>query len=220
MWSRKQPVTTGCPRGESVSDGRPAGVSQWQDRHEHDRQHLGPGPCPHRNQSQPHIFSTWFKPTSFVADDGRSLRMRVPNALFSNWLTKHYSVVLDEALAEVDRHGSVVSFVTEDADADRANAVAGPAISSRNTRARGRCLEPARDPCAPLLLRHVHRRPLEPVRACGLPRGRGSAVALLQPAVHLRRRGPRQDAPDARDRPLRAHARRACSSPTSRPSDS
>ena len=26
--------------------------------------------------------------------------MRVPNALFRDWLTKHYSAVMDEALAE------------------------------------------------------------------------------------------------------------------------
>jgi chromosomal replication initiator protein len=63
-----------------------------------------------------HSFSTWFKPTSFVADDGKLLRVRVPNALFSDWLTKHYSAVLEEALAEVNRRGSVVSFVTEDVD--------------------------------------------------------------------------------------------------------
>ena len=59
-----------------------------------------------------HIYSTWFKPTSFVADDGHQLRVRVPNALFSNWLNKHYSVVLREALTEVHREGCVVSFVT------------------------------------------------------------------------------------------------------------
>ena len=36
----------------------------------------------------------------------------------------------------------------------------------------------------------------------GLPRRRRIAGALLQPALHLRRRGPRQDPPDARDRAL------------------
>jgi chromosomal replication initiator protein len=61
-----------------------------------------------------HSFSTWFKPTSFVADDGKLLRIRVPNALFSDWLTKHYSAVLEEALVEVNRRGSVISFVTEE----------------------------------------------------------------------------------------------------------
>jgi len=70
-----------------------------------------------------HIYSTWFKPTSFVADDGHLLRIRVPNALFSNWLNKHYSVVLTEALAEVNRPGCAISFVTDDGEAERAKAV-------------------------------------------------------------------------------------------------
>jgi chromosomal replication initiator protein len=78
-----------------------------------------------------HIYSTWFKPTSFVADDGQLLRIRVPNALFSNWLNKHYSVVLAEALAEVNRHGCVISFVTEDGDGDRPTVV--PATSARSS---------------------------------------------------------------------------------------
>ena len=60
-----------------------------------------------------HIFYTWFKPTSFVRDDGGSLKVRVPNALFRDWLTKHYAGVLDEALCEVDRRGTAVTFVTD-----------------------------------------------------------------------------------------------------------
>jgi chromosomal replication initiator protein len=77
-----------------------------------------------------HIFVTWFKPTMFVADTGALLQVRVPNALFSNWLTKHYSVVLDEALTEVNRRGCAVSFVTDDAEAPAA-AVASAAIDNR-----------------------------------------------------------------------------------------
>jgi chromosomal replication initiator protein len=61
-----------------------------------------------------HSFYTWFKPTAFVADDGAAIRVRVPNALFRDWLTKHYSTVLTEALEEVDRRGSQVLFVTEE----------------------------------------------------------------------------------------------------------
>jgi chromosomal replication initiator protein len=62
-----------------------------------------------------HSFYTWFKPTSFVADAGASITVRVPNALFKDWLTKHYSVVLSEALAEVRRPGVSVVFVAEGA---------------------------------------------------------------------------------------------------------
>jgi chromosomal replication initiator protein len=62
-----------------------------------------------------HSFYTWFKPTAFVADQDGSLRVRVPSALFRDWLTKHYAAVIDEALAEVQRPGAPVAFVTEDA---------------------------------------------------------------------------------------------------------
>ena len=55
-----------------------------------------------------HSFYTWFKPTAFVSDDGVALRIRVPNDLFRDWLTKHYAAVLDEALGEVDRKGTAV----------------------------------------------------------------------------------------------------------------
>ena len=62
-----------------------------------------------------HSFYTWFKPTSFVADGGGSITVRVPNPLFKDWLTKHYSLVLSEALAEVRRPGTSVLFVAEGA---------------------------------------------------------------------------------------------------------
>jgi chromosomal replication initiator protein len=62
-----------------------------------------------------HSFYTWFKPTSFVADGGGAITVRVPNPLFKDWLTKHYSVVLSEALAEVRRPGTSVLFVAEGA---------------------------------------------------------------------------------------------------------
>lgn len=62
-----------------------------------------------------HSFYTWFKPTAFVADGGSSITVRVPNSLFKDWLTKHYSVVLSEALAEVRRSGASLVFVAEGA---------------------------------------------------------------------------------------------------------
>jgi chromosomal replication initiator protein len=61
-----------------------------------------------------HSFYTWFKPTAFVSDRDGSIRVRVPNALFRDWLTKHYAAVIEEALAEVQRPGAPVSFITED----------------------------------------------------------------------------------------------------------
>ena len=58
-----------------------------------------------------HSFYTWFKPTAFVADDGSTVTVRVPNALFKDWITKHYSGVIAEALDEVRRTDALVNFV-------------------------------------------------------------------------------------------------------------
>jgi chromosomal replication initiator protein len=62
-----------------------------------------------------HSFYTWFKPTSFIADAGHTITVRVPNILFKDWLTKHYSLVLNEAVAEVRRPGVTLLFVAEGA---------------------------------------------------------------------------------------------------------
>ena len=60
-----------------------------------------------------HSFYTWFRPTSFVAEDRSSIVVRVPNAVFMDWLTKHYSGVLAEAMAEVKRPNATVQFVPD-----------------------------------------------------------------------------------------------------------
>ena len=159
-----------------------------------------------------HSFYTWFKPTSFVADDGSTVTVRVPNALFKDWITKHYSGVIAEALDEVRRTDALVNFVasgTPEAEArvqhrrrraPEPNAEPGPESNPElgtgtwNQRAQRR--GPASSGHADVLgrpepslhLRHVHRRIVESVRPCGVPRGGRSAVALVQPAVHLRRR--------------------------------
>ncbi len=58
-----------------------------------------------------HSFSTWFKPTALLADGGQSLSISVPNLLFVEWLPKHYSVVLAEALRDVGRPDVKLLFI-------------------------------------------------------------------------------------------------------------
>jgi chromosomal replication initiator protein len=60
-----------------------------------------------------HSFYTWFRPTSFLAEDRTSVTVRVPNALFKDWLTKHYSGVIAEALTEVKRPNVAVQYLVE-----------------------------------------------------------------------------------------------------------
>jgi chromosomal replication initiator protein len=64
-----------------------------------------------------HSFHTWFKPTEMLADDGRRVSVRVPNLLFTEWLPKHYSVVLAEALRDVGRPNTELVFIPEDVKA-------------------------------------------------------------------------------------------------------
>jgi chromosomal replication initiator protein len=60
-----------------------------------------------------HSFYTWFKPTSFLSESSSAVTVRVPNALFKDWLTKHYSGVISEALAEIHRESLAIDFVAE-----------------------------------------------------------------------------------------------------------
>src|SRR5213075_474956 len=60
-----------------------------------------------------HSFYTWFKPTTFVAEDRATVTVRVPNTLFKDWLTKHYSGVINEALTELKRPNISVAFIVE-----------------------------------------------------------------------------------------------------------
>ena len=57
-----------------------------------------------------HSFFTWFNPTAFLDDDGSTVRVKVPNDLFRDWLTKHYAGVIAEAVSALKRDGTVVSF--------------------------------------------------------------------------------------------------------------
>src|SRR6266576_3823640 len=63
-----------------------------------------------------HSFYTWFKPTSFIAEDRTAVTVRVPNALFKSWLTKHYSGVIAEAMDEMKKGTLHVSFVSDQSD--------------------------------------------------------------------------------------------------------
>ena len=168
----------------------------------------GRGAGPDRHQGQPAQLLHSGSSPRHVADQGGSIVVRASNILFRDWLTKHYSAVLNEARsASWVAQGASIAFVTGGAD----RAARATSAGHRPHRAAVNLIRvslarsmprlgpsPRRQASTRATLRDLHRRLIEPVRARRLPRGRGSAVALVQPAVHLRRRGTRQDAPDAR----------------------
>ena len=104
-----------------------------------------------------HSFSTWFKPTSLLADAGQTLSIRVPNLLFVEWLPKHYSVVLAEAMREVGRPDAKLVFVPDGA----AGSVAKATLPAEPQRART-----ADEPPAALV--QVTNNEPEPLRAGSL----------------------------------------------------
>jgi chromosomal replication initiator protein len=60
-----------------------------------------------------HSFYTWFKPSSFLSESGDLVRVRVPNPVFRDWLTKHYAGLINEALSEIDRPMVKIEFVAD-----------------------------------------------------------------------------------------------------------
>jgi chromosomal replication initiator protein len=65
-------------------------------------------------------YYTWFKQTSLARDDGRTLTIRVTDPMAVDWLTKHYAVILEEALAEVGRPGVTLQFQPEHSESPAA----------------------------------------------------------------------------------------------------
>jgi chromosomal replication initiator protein len=78
-----------------------------------------------------HSFATWFRPTSYLAQDKGTLRIGVPNAQFREWLSKNYRGILQEALTEVG-HAELQVIFEEHADEP---AAAQPGTVERETSA-------------------------------------------------------------------------------------
>jgi chromosomal replication initiator protein len=73
-----------------------------------------------------HSFYTWFKPTTCILDGGDHLTIRVPNGLFRDWLLKHYGGIMADALAEIGRPGTLLTFVTEEPSSPFQESVSTP----------------------------------------------------------------------------------------------
>ena len=172
----------------------------------------------------PANFETWLRDTQLVDVEDKRFRIAVPNGFAKDWLETRYRSLISQTLARIVGYSVQVEFVV------------GPAAAGRRGRRRGgrpgrprrgAAGQPARPPRADarrwrgrrdqpqpaLHVQQLHRRLGQPPGPCGQPVGRRAPRARLQPALPVRRRGPRQDPPDARhrqpgDRPLPAQARR------------
>ena len=74
-----------------------------------------------------HSFKTWFRPTHLVSQDSVSLRVRVPNSWFAEWLHTNYLPVIQDVLREIERPDLAVEFVHEGAPASPPRTASRPA---------------------------------------------------------------------------------------------
>jgi chromosomal replication initiator protein len=58
----------------------------------------------------PHSFATWFRPTESLGLEGTTLRIRVPNPQFRDWLQRNYQGLIAEVLLEIGHGDLDLSF--------------------------------------------------------------------------------------------------------------
>src|SRR5512142_542119 len=90
-----------------------------------------------------HCYTTWFKPTLFFGQQGNTVTVAVPNALFKDWLARHYSGIISEAISDLKLGEIAVDFL-----ADPAAEVTSAAIPAREASPEG--APEANEPAAPV----------------------------------------------------------------------
>jgi chromosomal replication initiator protein len=68
-----------------------------------------------QNKVDANSFETWFEPTAFIGQEGESLYVKVPNAYFKDWLSFHYSGLINEAGKAVLGRPVEVKYIFDDA---------------------------------------------------------------------------------------------------------
>jgi chromosomal replication initiator protein len=75
-----------------------------------------------------HSYYTWFRQTALASDDGGRLVVRVADPMVVDWLQKHYSGIIDEALVEVGRPGVALEFRPESTDTPPRESLFEPSV--------------------------------------------------------------------------------------------
>jgi chromosomal replication initiator protein len=91
-------------------------------------------------------YTTWFKPISFLDNDGAAIRLRVPDRVFEDWILNNYRDVFEEAMEEVGVTGIAVHFEVHSPGLD------GPKMEIRTQTAFAQKVEASSKPAS---IRHV-----------------------------------------------------------------
>ena len=65
-----------------------------------------------------HAYDSWFRDTELIADNGNVIVVGVPNTFISEWLHRHFAVIVAEALSELARIDTVIEYVPDVATSD------------------------------------------------------------------------------------------------------
>jgi chromosomal replication initiator protein len=93
-----------------------------------------------------HCFNTWFKPTLFFGQQGNTVTVAVPNALFKDWLAKHYSGIIAEAIGDLALGEVGVEFLADPTAEVASGAIPAPEPSGDGGPDAGEALPAAAGP--------------------------------------------------------------------------
>ena len=162
-------------------------------------------------------YDAWLRPIR-ASVDGEVLVLKVPNKFAKDWLTNNYLEMIRDNL-RVARGSEITLRLDLEAAGEEAHASAS---ISTDALAAASVPPPAPRTSPGLNPKYIFQNFVvgpsnQLAHAAALAAAR-DAGPQVQPPLHLRRRGPRQDAPRARDRaPRCTSASRTCASCTCRP---
>lgn len=64
-----------------------------------------------KNRVESQAFETWFEPTSYIGAEGETLYIKVPNSYFKDWLSFHYSRLINECSQEIFNKVFDIKFI-------------------------------------------------------------------------------------------------------------
>ena len=75
-------------------------------------------------------FNQWFRPIVFVSEGSGTLTLQAPNDLVRDWVQRHYSGLINEALAELDQAGTKVVLLAASEEAPEPAVAQEPTVSA------------------------------------------------------------------------------------------
>ncbi len=70
-----------------------------------------------KNRVEGQAFETWFEPTSYIGEEGETLYIKVPNAYFKDWLSFHYSRLINECCQELFNKNFDIKYIYDETPA-------------------------------------------------------------------------------------------------------